>query len=163
MPTLIVNSSVGVASGTSNLGAITADENACFIPPFPVSIADGVFTFTFDDGDTLTGRFSGIATRVNIPTGGHLLTINQDYIVTGGTDSFTDATGDISETGTGMSTGIYAINNYTFEGAITAPDLKATQEPTTLALFSTGFAGVMVKFGRARKVRSTPGSFAHRG
>jgi hypothetical protein len=151
--TLIINSSVGVATGTSNLGAFTVDENACFIAPFPISITDGVFTFTFDDGDTLTGTFSGIATRVNIPTG-HLLTINQDYIITGGTGSFIDATGNISETGTGMSTGIYAINNYTFDGTITAPDLRATPEPATLALLSTGLAGGVLKFRRARKARA---------
>ena len=83
-----------------------------FIVPFPVSIANGVFTFTFDDGGTLTGTFFGSATRVNLPDGGHLLNINQDYIITGGTGSFFDATGNISETGTGVSTGIFATNNY---------------------------------------------------
>jgi PEP-CTERM motif len=152
--TLIINSSVGTATGTSNLGTFTADENACFIVPFPVSIADGIFTFTFDDGGTLTGTFSGIATRVNLPDGGHLLNINQDYIITGGTGSFFDATGNIAETGTGMSTGIFAFNNYTFEGTITAPGLSEVPEPSTLALISTGILGAAMKFGRTCKARS---------
>jgi hypothetical protein len=152
--TLIINSSVGTATGNSNLGAFTADENACFIAPFPISITDGVFTFTFDDGDTLTGTFSGVATRVNIPTGGHILTIDQEYIITGGTGSFTDAIGNIVETGTGMSTGVFAINNYTFEGTITAPGLSEVPEPSTLALLGTGILGAAVTFGRTRRPRS---------
>ncbi len=157
--TLIVNPGVGIATGTSNLGAFTVDENACFIAPFPVSIADGFFTFTFDNGDTLTGTFSGIATRINLPTGGHILNINQDYIITGGTGSFSDSTGTIAETGTGMSTGVYAINNYTFEGTITAPNFSEVPEPSTLTLFSTGFLGAAMKFGRSLKARSTRGLY----
>ena len=148
--TLIVNPNIGVATGTSNLGSFTADENACFIAPFPVSISDGVFTFTFDNGDTLTGTFSGIATRVNLPAGGHLLSIDQNYLIMRGSGSFIDATGGFSETGTGMSTGVYAINNYTFEGAITGPNLTAVPEPGTLVLFGTGFLGAMVRFRRSR-------------
>jgi hypothetical protein len=148
--TLIINSSVGAATGSSDLGAFTVDENACFVAPFPIAITNGVFTFTFDDGDTLTGTFSGSASRITIPTG-HILNIDQTYIITGGTGSFTDATGSISETGIGMSTGIYAINNYTFDGTITAPGLQAVPEPTTLMLLGTGLAATMAKFRRAHK------------
>jgi hypothetical protein len=136
--TLYVNNDMGIATGTSNFGDFLPDMSACLNVPFPAPITDGIFTWTFDDGDTLDGTWSGLDTRVNLPGGGHLLTINESYVVTGGTGAFLDATGDIDETGSAISTGTSAIANYTFEGTITAPDLIATPEPDSLVLLGTG-------------------------
>lgn len=138
VPTLFVNNSIGIATGTSNFGNFAADMTACLHTPFPAAITDGVFTWTFDDGDTLDGTWSGLDTRVNLPDGGHLLTINESYVVTGGTGAFLDATGLINETGSAVSTGISAIANYTFDGTIAGPNLVATPEPGSLALIGTG-------------------------
>ena len=38
----------------------TPDMTACLHTPFPAAITDGVFTWTFDDGDTLDGTWSGL-------------------------------------------------------------------------------------------------------
>ena len=57
------------------------------------------------------------------------MTINESYVVTGGTGAFLDATGEIDEMGLAVSTGTSAITNYTFEGTIAGPkDLIATPE-----------------------------------
>jgi hypothetical protein len=157
IPTLSVNNVIGVATGTSNLGDFTVDESVCLHTPFPAALTDGIFTWTFTDGDELEGTWSGFDTRVNIPTG-HLLTINETYLVTGGTGIFLDATGSIVETGTGMSTGTFAINNFSFDGTLTGPDLVATPEPGTLALVGAGLAGGSLKFRRTRKTRSARSS-----
>jgi hypothetical protein len=128
---------------------------ACLNVPFPAPITDGVFTWTFDDGDTLDGTWSGLDTRVNLPGGGHLLTINETYIVTGGTGAFMDATGEIAETGSAASTGVSAIANYTFEGPLTGPDLVATPEPDSLLLLGTGLPLLLLAAsGRRRFSRS---------
>ncbi len=155
IPTLTVNNVIGIATGTSNLGAFTVDESACLNTPFPAALTDGVFTWTFSDGDTIEGTWSGYDTRVNIPTG-HLLTINETYLVTDGTGEFLDASGTIVETGTGMSTGVFAVNSFTFSGSLTGPDLVATPEPGTLALLGTSLFGAAVKFRSARRVRTRP-------
>jgi hypothetical protein len=139
VPTLFVNNTIGIATGTSNFGDFTPDMTACLHTPFPAAITDGVFTWTFDDGDTLDGTWSGFDTRVNLPGGGHLVTINESYIVTGGTGAFLDATGEIDEMGLAVSTGTSATTNYTFEGTVTGPNLIATPEPDSLVLLGTGF------------------------
>jgi PEP-CTERM motif len=150
IPTLTVNNVIGVATGSSNLGDFTVDESACLNTPFPAALTDGVFTWTFADGDTIEGTWSGYDTRVTIPTG-HLLTINETYLMTDGTGEFLDASGSVVESGTGMSNGVSSINNFTFSGSLTGPDLVATPEPGTLALVGTGFLSAAVKFRRSRK------------
>ena len=104
VPTLTINNTVGVATGTSNFGNFVPDMTACLHTPFPAAITDGVFVWTFADGDTLIGTWSGLDTRITIPTG-HLLTINETYLVTGGSGAFLDATGSIDESGSANSTG----------------------------------------------------------
>ena len=143
IPTLLVNNSIGVATGTSNLGDFAVDESACLNTPFPAALTDGVFTWTFSDGDTLTGTWSGYDTRVTIPTG-HLLTINETYTVTSGTGAFLDATGSIVEKGTGMSNGVTSVNNFTFTGTITGPDVSQIPEPSSFLLLGTGLTTALL-------------------
>ena len=136
--TLYVNNEIGTATGTSNFGNFLPDMSACLNVPFPAPITDGIFTWTFDDGDALDGIWSGLDTRVNLPGGGHLLTINEMYVVTGGTGTFLNATGQINETGSAISTGLSAIANYTFQGRVSGPDLIVTPEPNSLILLGSG-------------------------
>jgi len=139
VPTLIANPQSGVEIGASNLGAFAADEVSCLHTPFPAEITDGVFTFNFVDGDALTGLFDGYATRVTT-SAGRQLTIHQSYLITGGTGLFAGATGSFEELGTGLSTGTFAVTDYSFSGEITATALRVTPEPQTLALAGSGLA-----------------------
>ena len=154
--TLYVNNQIGIATGTSNLGNFLPDMSACLNVPFPAPITDGIFTWTFDDGDTLDGTWSGLDTRVNLPGGGHLLTINETYVVTGGTGAFLNATGQIDETGSAVSTGVSAIANYTFQGTVAAPDLVATPEPDSLILLGTGLPVLMLATSVRRRISRHP-------
>jgi|SRR6185312_227615 len=153
IPTLIANPSLGIEIGSSNLGAFAADEVACLHTPFPAEITDGVFTFNFVDGDTLTGLFDGYATRVTTAAG-RLLTIHQSYLVTGGTGLFAGVTGGFEELGTGVSTGTFAVTDYTFSGELTGPLLTSTPEPQTLALVGSGLLAAAFKARRAARNRS---------
>ena len=155
VPTLTVNNVIGVATGTSNLGNFTVDESACLNTPFPAALTDGFFTWTFSDGDTLTGTWSGLDTRITIPTG-HLLTINETYTIASGTGAFLDATGSIVETGTGMSNGVTSVNNFTFTGTITGPDVSEIPEPSSLVLLGTGLTTALLTVCRTRKRYLTP-------
>jgi PEP-CTERM motif len=162
VPTLSVNNVIGIATGTSNLGGFTVNESGCLHTPFPATLTDGLFTWTFTDGDTLDGTWSGYDTRVNVPIAQcsgnqgtssicHLETINETYLVTGGTGGFLDATGTIVETGIGLSNGVFSVNTFSFSGSLTGPDLVATPEPGTLALAGTGLMWAALRFRRPRK------------
>ena len=146
--TLYVNNDIGTATGTSNFGNFLPDMSACLNTPFPAPITAGVFTWTFEDGDTLEGTWSGLDTRVNLPGGGHLLTISETYVVAGGTGVFLDSSGMLDEMGSAVSTGTSAIANYTLEGTLTGPNLVATPEPGSLVLLGTGM--MLLGLARAR-------------
>lgn len=147
IPTLIVNNTIGIATGTSNLGSFLPDQTSCLHVPFPALITDGVFTWTFEDGDTIDGIFSGSATRTITPAGRQIFQLTS-YTVLGGTGLFTGVSGSISESGSGTSTGTSAIANYTFSGTLTGPQL--TPEPESLMLVSTGLLGFAMRFRRRR-------------
>lgn len=141
------NQTDGFSIGTSNFGSFETSGSACLDFPFPLNIHDGVFTFLFEDGDTLSGTWSGTSSRVISPAG-RVLTTNDSYIVTGGTGKFDGAIGSFSDSGGGTSTGVAATQNFTFEGTITAPGLVAVPEPGTVGLLSTGAIGLVLKFRR---------------
>ena len=154
IPTLIANPTQGIEIGSSNLGAFAANEVSCLHTPFPAEITDGVFTFIFVDGDALTGLFDGYATRVTTPAG-RQLTIHQSYLVTGGTGLFAGATGSFEELGTGLSTGTFAVTDYSFTGELTGPLLASTPEPQSLALVGTGL--LVAAFRAQRAAGNSPG------
>jgi PEP-CTERM motif len=140
----------GYSIGTSNFGSFETFGSACLNFPFPLVIHDGVFTFVFEDGDTLSGTWSGTSSRVISPAG-RVLTTSDSYVVTGGTGKFDGAIGSFSDSGGGTSTGVTATQYYTFEGTISAPGLVAVPEPGTVGLLSTGAIGMMLKFRRRTK------------
>lgn len=139
------NQTDGYSIGTSNFGSFQTFGSACLNFPFPLTIHDGVFTFDFEDGDTLSGTWSGTSSRVITPAGRTLTTMDS-YIITGGTGEFADAIGSFTDSGGGTSTGVTAVQNFTFDGTVTAPGL--TPEPDTLVLLSTGLLGVALELRR---------------
>ena len=158
VPTLIVNSTIGIATGQSDFGAFTANQSACLNTPFPAPITDGFFTWTFADGDSLSGTLSGLATRTITPAG-RILTLDATYLITGGTGTFFDASGSFFETGTGTSTGTSAIADYTFSGSVAGPNI--TPEPAPFFLLGAGL-GCMTLGLTMRRRRLLINRQAHR-
>jgi hypothetical protein len=75
----------------------------------PTLSSTGTATFTAANGDTLTASVLGQATR----TGPTMLSIREDYTITGGTGRFADATGNFTlrstvDQTTGVSSGTFS-------------------------------------------------------
>lgn len=122
------------STGTSNLGAFTADMNHCEDSADPVRDAlDGLFTFTFDSGDTLFGTYTGqIAPAL----------VTHSFVVTGGTGQFAGASGAIAGAGNlrgglvdGKPAGIYT-------GALAGSIELAVPEPSSWAMLIVGFGAI---------------------
>jgi hypothetical protein len=135
---LIVSPSIGIATGTSNLGDFVPEQSACLHTPFPAAVTNGIFTWTFGDGDTLSGTYSGLATRVIVSPTLRRLTLDDTYIITNGTGLFAGATGSFFETGVGTSANGVAFADYSFSGTITT----AAPEPETFMLLGTALTGL---------------------
>lgn len=161
-PLNTVNIAPGALSstGTSNFGAFASTQSHC-IPgaPTPITpvqpVSDGIFQYTFDRGDTLFGTYTGTATLAN-----GVITGIENFIVSGGTGRFADATGTFSTTGTlGFipnpgGPGFVGSYNGTIAGILNLP---AVPEPATWGLMIGGFALVGATARRQRHVqRQTP-------
>jgi hypothetical protein len=91
------------AMGNSNLGSFTASQSHCLDGGPPVAIGapdrpyyDGLFTYSFASGNTLTGTYTGLLS--NSGTFGQVNNV-QDFLITGGTGLFANATGSFLGTG----------------------------------------------------------------
>lgn len=139
------------STGTSNLGNFSLNESHCIagFPPNPFS--QGVFTWTFDDGATLFGTYTGVASLSAMPG---VFGLTSDVIIGGGTGRLLGATGALRGAGTlrlGMVNGQrVSIGAGAITGAINAPGVP---EPATWSLMIGGFglAGAAL-----RKRRSLP-------
>ncbi len=132
--------------GTSNLGSFTSTQSRC-VNTTTGNIFNGLFTFTFASGDTLTGTYFGALTGAFNPNAFSVLTDTENYTVTGGTGLFAGATGNILGIGTLTFTpGIFPLSAVNLNGTITT-----TPEPTTMVLLGTGLAAIAAKVRRRRK------------
>ncbi len=156
--TVNINPRPGTAdfsTGTSNFGNFTSVQSHCITPPIPAPFDNGLFTWTFATGDTLTGIYSGALTGTFNPTMTSVLNDVENYVVTGGTGRFAGATGNIQGIGTvTFVPGIFPLSTVALNGTITAPGLTPVPEPTTMLLLGTGLAGVAAKV-RKRRSRAT--------
>lgn len=139
------------STGTSNFGNFSLSESHCIagFPPNPFD--QGVFLWTFDDGATLFGTYSGVASAPPAP-GPFLL--SSDSVIGGGTGRFLGATGVLHTVGTlglGMANGVrVSMGNGVITGAINAPGIP---EPGTWALMITGFGATGALLRRRRRPR----------
>lgn len=151
------------SSGTSNLGGFSSTQSHCLLGLAPpTSIFDGIFSFAFDAGDTLTGIYTGNITNAARPDIFDFDLV-EEFIVTGGTGRFLSATGAFTLTGSLVryenprGPGYVADFNGGFRGNIEAP---AVPEPATWAMLVLGFGMV----GYATRQRVTVVRLArHRG
>lgn len=141
-PNSLISGLFGV--GTSNLGAFTTIESNC-LNPITGSLFNGLFTFQFTDGSTFFGTASGI---VALPPVDGSTTNSFLYIITGGTDLFTGASGQLEVDGiVRFNPDGTTSNTFTYVGAI-----STVPEPSTVLLVGAGLAGLAAS-ARRRRVR----------
>ncbi|HSN73274.1 MAG TPA: PEP-CTERM sorting domain-containing protein [Steroidobacteraceae bacterium] len=125
--------------GDSNLGAFTHDDSHCVAMG---TVYDGVFNWDFDQGDTIFGTFSGF---IQVANG--LTTFDEDFVITGGSGRFVNASGSFNGIGVVTFTPSGANTHMDFEGSITL-----VPEPATLALLLLCLPWLLL---RRRRVRVT--------
>lgn len=141
------------STGTSNFGEFSSVQSHCLNAGPPVAIGaadvpylDGLFTFSFVSGATLSGTYDGLLS--NAGTMGLIDNI-QHFVITGGTGLFADATGSF------LGTGNIRFGNGPPAATLTISDgvinVGAVPEPATWAMLTTGFAAAGLAL-RRRKV-----------
>jgi hypothetical protein len=119
-------------SGSSNFGGFAPTMAHCLTPP-PTSYSGGVFDFAFDAGDDLFGTYSGFFT----PTGvANVLNTTVNFLVTGGTGRFLDASGAFQGVGILDRSVPRPLNNITLSGSLNLP---AVPEPAAWMSLILGF------------------------
>jgi hypothetical protein len=140
------------AIGSSNFGSFTANQSHCLDGPPPVAIGsadrpyyDGVFAYNFASGDTLTGTYTGLLSNA----GAFGIVDNvQNFLVTGGTGIFSNATGSFLGTGQlrfdqGPPSSTLMISRGTL-------NVSAVPEPATWGMMMLGF-GAIGAMARSRR------------
>jgi hypothetical protein len=147
------NTSPFSAIGNSNLGSFTASQSHCLDggPPVAPGSADrpyydGLFAYSFASGDTLTGTYTGLLS--NSGTIG-LVDNVQNFLITGGTGLFADATGSFLGTGQlrfgeGPPSATLTISRGVISVAV-------IPEPATWGMMVLGFAGIAATQRRGRR------------
>lgn len=140
----ISNNAPFSAVGTSNFGSFTANQSHCLdgAPPIAPGSAerpyyDGLFTYTFASGDTLSGTYTGVLTNA-----GNLGLVDnvQNFLVTSGTGMFANATGSFLGIGQlRFAEGPPSATLTISRGAIT---IGAVPEPATWGMMILGFAAM---------------------
>lgn len=134
------------AAGTSNLGDFTATQSHCLDAGPPIAVGapgtpyyDGLFTYSFAGGATLFGTYTGLLTNAGMMG---VIDNVQDFIVTGGTGRFANASGSFAGVGTIRFASGPPVATLTIgDAAIAVP------EPATWGMMIVGFlaAGLAVR------------------
>ena len=144
------------ATGTSNLGTFTSVQSHCLDGPPPIGVGapdrpyyDGLFTYTFSGGATLSGTYAGLLT--NAGTTGVIDNV-QNFIVTGGSGSFRGATGAFTGVGDIRFAGGPPVGTLTITNGIIT---NAVPEPAAWTMMITGFGAIgSLMRGRSRRRRT---------
>lgn len=138
------------ATGTSNFGDFTAVQSHCLDSGPPIAVGapgtpyyDGLFTYSFASGATLFGTYAGLLTNSGVMG---VIDNLQNFVVTGGTGEFANASGSFLGTGTIRFAGGPPIATLTISDAA-----LAVPEPATWGMMILGFvaAGCAVRARRA--------------
>jgi hypothetical protein len=108
-------------------GAASTTQSHCVNPP-SLDFTDGIFTFTFANGGSFSGTYSGTL----VPTAPPVFAIKGTFTITGGTGSFAGATGG----GTASGTQNFANGEFSLQlnGSVTAPNLCQVCHKRTITL-----------------------------
>lgn len=132
------------AAGTSSAGAFTASQSHCLDsgPPIlpgaaDVPYYDGLFTFTFSDGKTLSGIYDGLLSNSGVAG---VIDNVQHFTITGGTGAFADATGSFLGIGQIKFAGGPPVATLKIsDGTIVA---RGVVEPESWAMMLAGFGAI---------------------
>jgi hypothetical protein len=150
----------GIPSSTGSddrFGSFAGTMSHCIVTPPPTAVAEGLFSWEFEDGDLLEGTYTGAVTATDTPD---FFDATIDYLVTGGTGRFLGASGVMFETGSFLrgpnpqGPGFITDWSGTYSGRLSLP---AIPEPATWALMIAGFGLVGVA---ARRRTGREGSYA---
>ena len=106
----------------------------------------GTFTWTFKDGDTLSGLMFEDDTGVDFST--NTGPFKQTLTFTGGTGAFAGVTGS------GSGNGLIAPTGYSLTGKGMLNGVAAVPEPATWAMFLVGFGGIGFVMRNSRRSRA---------
>jgi len=145
-PATTVNIAPGMVSstGTSNFGAFTSTQSHCIAGPPPNPLFNGIFTYDFGGGNTLSGTYIGLTSLSATPG----VFDAQEFLTIGsGTGKFLGASGFINTVGSLTRTGGYGYYSGTLSGSVTAPQLP---EPGTWGMMigGLGAAGGLLRLRR---------------
>lgn len=141
------------ATGSSNFGSFTGSQSHCLNSGPPVAIGaasvpyfSGLFTYSFATGDTLSGSYSGLLSNAGVMG---VVDNVQNFVVTGGTGLFANATGSFLGTGQLHFAGGPPSATLTISrGSI---DVGAVPEPATWAMLLAGFGAIGAASRRRRR------------
>ncbi len=126
-----------ISGGSTNFGDYQLSASHCNLGPGPRDYVDGIGDLIFDDGDVLSGVYTGTVVPSGMP--GIVVSTSQ-WVITGGTGRFYQASGFMTHTGTlrvidyqGVRSGFY---DATIEGLLNLP---AVPEPAVWGLMIAGF------------------------
>lgn len=148
----IGNAAPFFATGTSNLGAFTASQSHCLDagPPLAIGAPDtpyynGLFSYNFASGDTLSGSYTGVLSNAGIAG---VVNNTQNFVVSGGTGIFANATGSFLGLGQIHFAGGPPSATLTISRGVI--NTSAVPEPSTWLMLMLGF-GVIAAGVRGRR------------
>ena len=139
------------STGTSNFGAFTASMSHCEATAAPDrAVIDGRFTFDFGAGDSLFGSYAG---QLSPGGPGGSLNVLHNFVVTGGSGRFLNATGAFTSIGFLRGALVDGAPAGIFEGSLNGQVVAAgIPEPSSWTSMIAGFA---LLGGIARMRRAT--------